>query len=411
MTSSLTDAAAEVPTTTKPTPVRSRSRWQQVGFAVQFGVALAVTGGFLAYLLLTPSAPPAPPQADIPRPGTDPVEIVGPGLIRVRPGSPFDHKVHVVEVRTRAITDPVLTVTGRVVASLRPGQGRGNDFWQFDTPEVLTAYTDWQKAQADIKFAEIQLALVKELAAARIEAQRQLLARAERGVSIGDGTAKEVAIERANLIQTELTARKEVHEAETTLRMAMRAEATAAKLLQQFGLDPDLLRSATSDVDIVLADVPEGYINRVKVGQGCQATFFGIPNERFSGTVNSIAPVLSKERRSLRVLFVIDDPDDKLRPGMFAEIGLGTGPRNAILVPADGVLHIGRADYVLTATEQANTWRVTEVQVGEPHNGDVEILDGLRDGQRVVGKGAILFKPLVVRLLQSSPLPVTEGGR
>jgi len=411
MTSSPTDAAAEVPTTTKPTPVRSRSRWQQVGFAVQFGVALAVTGGFLAYLLLTPSAPPAPPQADIPRPGTDPVEIVGPGLIWVRPGSPFDHKVHVVEVRTRAITDPVLTVTGRVVASLRPGQGRGNDFWQFDTPEVLTAYTDWQKAQADIKFAEIQLALVKELAAARIEAQRQLLARAERGVSIGDGTAKEVAIERANLIQTELTARKEVHEAETTLRMAMRAEATAAKLLQQFGLDPDLLRSATSDVDIVLADVPEGYLNRVKVGQGCQATFFGIPNERFSGTVNSIAPVLSKERRSLRVLFVIDDPDDKLRPGMFAEIGLGTGPRNAILVPADGVLHIGRADYVLTATEQANTWRVTEVQVGEPHNGDVEILDGLRDGQRVVGKGAILFKPLVVRSLQSSPLPVTEGGR
>jgi hypothetical protein len=138
---------------------------------------------------------------------------------------------------------------------------------------------------------------------------------------------------------------------------------------------------------------------------------FGIPNERFSGKVNSIAPVLSKERRSLRVLFVIDDPDDKLRPGMFAEIGLGTGPRNAILVPADGVLHIGRADYVLTATEQANTWRVTEVQVGEPHNGDVEILDGLRDGQRVVGKGAILFKPLVVRSLQSSPLPVTEGGR
>jgi len=304
----------------------------------------------------------------------------------------------------------VLTVTGRVAASLRPGNGKGSDFWQFDSPEVLTAYTDWQKAQADIKFAETQLAQVKQLAMARIDAQQQVLARAEKGASIGDGTAKEVATERANLIQTEITGRKEIHEAETTLRMAIRAEAAAAKQLQQSGLDPELLRSATSDIDIILADVPEGRLNRVKVGQGCRATFFGIPNVRFGGKVTSIAPVLSKEQRSLRVLFVIDDPDDKLRPGMFAEIGLGTDPRDTLLVPADGVLHIGRADYVLVAAE-ANTWRVTEVQVGEPHNGDVEILDGLKEGERVVGKGAILFKPLVIRALQSASATATTEGR
>jgi len=410
MTSSLRNAPLDTALTTLPAPP-GKPLWKRIGDALQFLIALAATGGFLVYLLFSPSAPPSKTEPLTPRPTVNVVEIIGPGLIRVQPGSPFDRKVHVVAVRVQTITDPVLTVTGRVAASLRPGKDKESDFWQFDTPEVLTAYIDWQKAQADIKFAEIQLAQVKELAAARTEAQRQVLARAERGVSIGDGTAKEVATEKANLIQTELTGRKEVHEAETTLRMAMRAEAAAAKLLQQSGLDPDLLRTATSDVDIVLADVPEGRLNRVKVGQDCQATFFGIPNERFSGKVTSIAPVLSKERRSLRVLFVIDDPDDKLRPGMFAEIGLGTDPRNAILAPADGVLHIGRADYVLTAAEQANTWRVTEVQVGEPHNGDVEILDGLRDGQRVVGKGAILFKPLVVRSLQSSPLPVTEGGR
>jgi cobalt-zinc-cadmium efflux system membrane fusion protein len=407
MTSSLRDAPPYAAPAPPPAP-RPKSLWKRVGSAAQFVVALAGTVGFLTYLLFAPSTPPAEPEVAH-RPAADVVEVIGPGLIRVQPGSPLDKKIQVVAVRKQTITDPVLTVTGRVAASLRPGKDKESDFWQFDTPEVLTAYIDWQKAQADIKFAEIQLAQVKELAAARTEAQRQVLARAERGVSIGDGTAKEVATEKANLIQTELTGRKEVHEAETTLRMAMRAEAAAAKLLQQSGLDPELLRTATSDMDIVLADVPEGRLNRVRVGQGCQATFFGIPNERFSGKVTSIAPVLSKERRSLRVLFVIDDPDDKLRPGMFAEIGLGTDPRNAILAPADGVLHIGRADYVLTAAEQANTWRVTEVQVGEPHNGDVEILDGLKEGERVVGKGAILFKPLAVRALQ--PVPAATEGR
>ncbi|VTS01813.1 Efflux transporter, RND family, MFP subunit OS=Isosphaera pallida (strain ATCC 43644 / DSM 9630 / IS1B) GN=Isop_0340 PE=4 SV=1: HlyD_2 [Gemmata massiliana] len=405
MTGNLSDAPAPAPP--PPPPAPPGSVWKRVRSVAQFVVALAGTTAFLAYLLFAPAAPPPEPAAN-PRPAADVVEVVGPGLIRVQPGSPLDSKIQVGAARRQTITDAVITVTGRVAASLRPGNGKGNDFWQFDSPEVLTAYTDWQKGQADITFAEAQLASAKQLAAARLDAQKQVVARLEKLVTAGTDTAKDLAAERANLIQAEITGRKEVHEAETAVRTAHRSEAAAAKQLQQAGLAPELLRSTSADVDIVLADVPEARLNRVQVGQGCQAAFFGIPNERFGGKVTSIAPVLSKERRSLRVLFVIHDPNDKLRPGMFAEIGLGTDPRDALLVPADGVLHIGRSDYVLAGAE-ANTWRVVEVQIGEPHNGDVEILDGLKDGERLVGKGAILFKPLVVRALQ--PPTGKEGGR
>jgi multidrug efflux pump subunit AcrA (membrane-fusion protein) len=86
---------------------------------------------------------------------------------------------------------------------------------------------------------------------------------------------------------------------------------------------------------------------------------------------------------------------------MFAEIGLGTDQRESILVPSDAVLHVGRADYVLAADGE-DVWRVTEVQVGEPYRNELEILTGLQEGTRIVGKGAILFKPLVVRSLQDS---------
>ena len=64
------------------------------------------------------------------------------------------------------------------------------------------------------------------------------------------------------------------------------------------------------------------------------------------------------------------------------------------------ILHVGRADYALAAAGE-NTWNIVEVQVGEPHNSDVEILDGLKPTERVIGKGAILFKPVVVRSLQA----------
>ncbi len=219
-----------------------------------------------------------------------------------------------------------------------------------------------------------------------------MVRRLEKLVEAGTESLREVTAERANLIQVEITGRQEVHQAETALRMARREEAVQARRLQQAGLSIELLRSVTSDVDIVMAEVPEGRLNQVRIGQGCVARLFGLPKERFPGRVQSIAPVLSPERRSLRVLFTIDDPDDKLRPGMFAEIGLGTDSREALLVPADAILHIGRSDYVLVA-DGDNTWRVAEVQVGDPYRNEVQILDGLRGTDQVIAKGAILFKP------------------
>jgi hypothetical protein len=68
-------------------------------------------------------------------------------------------------------------------------------------------------------------------------------------------------------------------------------------------------------------------------------------------------------------------------------------------MPADGVLHVEDKDYALAAGEPG-TWRIAEVQIGELRGSDVEVLSGLKAGDRVLGKGAILLKPVVVRCLQ-----------
>jgi membrane fusion protein, heavy metal efflux system len=386
---------------------RTAGPWQRFSSLAQFLASLLITIVVLCYLLFVPSAPPVV-ESTLPR-HQDPVRIEGPGLLYVDPESPITKKLQIVAVRKAIISSPVLTVTGRVAASLRPGRGKGEDFWQFDSADVLTTYTDWRKAQADIAFAEQQLASVKQLAAARLDAQQKVVARLEKLVAAGTDTPKDLALEKANLIQVEISGRKDVYEAETSVRVAKRAEAAAAKQLQQTGLDPDLLRSTSADTDLLMADVPEGRLNRVKVGQSCRAGFFGLTGERFTGTVASIAPVLSKDRRSLRALLIVNDPNDELRPGMFAEVGLGTDPRETLLVPADSVLHVSRADYVLVAA-QPHTWHVTEVQVGEPRTDEVEILSGLTAGQQIIGKGAILFKPVIVQALQLMPTSKSENA-
>src|SRR5262249_26466315 len=153
--------------------------------------------------------------------------------------------------------------------------------------------------------------------------------------------------------------------------------------------DPELLGRSSDGSAIVMADVPEARLNFARQGQGCTARFFAFPDTVFTGQVGSLAPTLAGDRRTLRVLFVLADPDGRLRPGMFADIGLGTDPRNTILIPANAVVHVGRSDYVLVGTEPG-VWKVTEVKVGELHGSRVEILAGLKPGQQVIGSGAIL---------------------
>src|SRR5262249_41113557 len=152
-------------------------------------------------------------------------------------------------------------------------------------------------------------------------------------------------------------------EARNSLLTAQRTEAALARQLQQSGLDPELLRTGNRDMDVVMADVPEQRLGQISVNQACQAKFFGLPKQVFEGRVTSIGPVVSRERRTLRVLFVLHDPKAQLRPGMFAEIGLGTDPRDALLVPATAIVHVGRDDYVLVAAGE-RLWRPTPVKAG-----------------------------------------------
>jgi multidrug efflux pump subunit AcrA (membrane-fusion protein) len=226
----------------------------------------------------------------------------------------------------------------------------------------------------------------------------------ERLVTIGTDTEKDLAEAQAELIQSQIQGRKDIHEAEVAVRVAKQGEATLARQLEQSGLDPHLLASTQSDMDIIVADVPESWVGRITVGQRCDARFLSLPGLTFTGNIHAVVSVLSAERRSLRVLLSIDDPEDKLRPGMFAEIGLGTDPRQSLLVPADAIIHIGRSDYVLLRENETH-WQVVEVKVGELRDiatgtRVVEILEGLEDGGQVVGHGAILLKPSMIKSLQ-----------
>jgi len=301
--------------------------------------------------------------------------------------------------RSRDLTEPVLPVTGAVLASLRPGTEETKDTWQFATPDLLQAFADWQKAVVDVQFQKIQRDAIKELALYRVVAQKEVVERMEKLVDAGTERVKDLVVEKVNLKQFDIQGRKEIHEAETAVKLAIRAEATLARQLQQAGLEPTALRSNAAEGELVVADIPEHILDRVKLGMTCKVTFFALPGrEPFVGKVSSISPMINKDKRTAAVQFAVRDPKNQIRPGMFAVVRLVTEEK-ALVMPADGVLHVGDSDYALEGADDG-TWRIVQVRIGELRGSDVEVLDGLGEGRRVIGKGAILLKPVVVRALQ-----------
>ena len=326
------------------------------------------------------------------------VRVAGPGTLAVTPDSVFGRKLDSVTLQTEVVTIPTFTVTGSVAAQLRAGEEEREDRWQFATLEVQSAWADWRRTRGEIGFGERQLQASRELGEGRVKAQTAVVERLRRLVEVGTDSQKDLALEEANLAQARLLGQKEVFAAQSALASATRAAAGLERQLLQVGVDPKLLGGAPEGAVIVAAEVPEARLAEVHAGEACVARFYALPEATFRGKVSSLGPAVSRERRTLPVLFELRDEQGRLRPGMFADVGLGAEERQALFLPADAVLHVGRADYVLVGGEPG-LFRVTAVHVGESYGNRLQVADGVKAGDRIVGAGAILLKPYVASAL------------
>lgn len=335
----------------------------------------------------TPARPPAP---------TLPLELMDTGEIRVRPGTRLEKKLAVATLAPERVSIPILTVTGTVVARLSELSPSIERTWHFNDPDLMQTYVDLLQSRTEVAFAEKQLSKIKELSAASVKSHKAIVERLQKLVTGGTDAPKDLASAETELAHAELQGQKEVFEAEATLQKDVTQLSSLVRKLAQRGIELDTLDHAKVGAVVVVAEVPEAKIGEIQDGNSCSAMFYGFPGRPFPGHVGQAAPILSAEGRTLRVPFELQDGDRRLRPGMYAEVALGTDERDALFAPSDGLLHIGSLDYLLIETG-TNLWKAVPVRAGEPLGGRIEILSGVKAGQRVLGNGAILLKPLIVQ--------------
>ncbi|HEU4602336.1 MAG TPA: efflux RND transporter periplasmic adaptor subunit [Steroidobacteraceae bacterium] len=141
----------------------------------------------------------------------------------------------------------------------------------------------------------------------------------------------------------------------------------------------------------VNAQIPEAEVAALTKAADVVATVTAWPGERFQGKVLGILPDVSEQTRTLTVRVALDNPDEKLAPGMFASLSFESDTDNKQLwVPSEAVIRTGRRDVVIVAGERGG-FDPVNVEVGAERNGFIAINAGLEAGQSIVLSGQFLI--------------------
>ena len=123
-----------------------------------------------------------------------------------------------------------------------------------------------------------------------------------------------------------------------------------------------------------------------KVGHQKLRNVVFFPNHEFHGEVVSVDTRVDPVSRTIAVRAVLPNEHDQLRPGMFLTVSLLRKDVNALLIPEEAIVPERSKQFVYVLDEN-NVVSMREVQVGRRRPGEVEILNGLSDGNRVITEG------------------------
>lgn len=157
--------------------------------------------------------------------------------------------------------------------------------------------------------------------------------------------------------------------------------------------------TATMKLDF---DVPEVFLAVLQAGLAVEAASAAWPGTSFAGTVETVDSRVDPVSRSVRVRARLPNTDGRLRPGMFLTVRVSREPRPGLVVPEQAVIP-ERGDLFVYVVAGGQVERRT-VALGRRSPGEVEVLEGLAAGERVIVEGTQKVRPgVAVTELEPAP--------
>ena len=134
--------------------------------------------------------------------------------------------------------------------------------------------------------------------------------------------------------------------------------------------------------------IPERYLRVVKVGGSVEIELDAFPGETHAGEIYAVDPRVRETDRSIAIRARLPNPEGRLRPGLFARVRLVVSRQTtAIVAPEEAIVPRGDRRFVYRVVDGKAV--LTEVRIGLRETGRVEIVDGLKAGDRIITAGQI----------------------
>jgi multidrug efflux pump subunit AcrA (membrane-fusion protein) len=141
-----------------------------------------------------------------------------------------------------------------------------------------------------------------------------------------------------------------------------------------------------------IAEVKERDIAAVKLGQDAAFTTLAFPDEKFHGKVVLIGNEVEAGSRTVEVRIAVDNADGRLKAGMFADVEIITTILDNVLLISDSALETDGENQIVFVALDGNKFEKRVVKLGLEQSGCVQILDGVKAGEKIVTTGGFILK-------------------
>ncbi len=202
-------------------------------------------------------------------------------------------------------------------------------------------------------------------------------------------------LETLGMADKEIQHLTRTRKAENTVGIYAKQNGVVTKLIVREGMHvkPEMPLITIADLSHiwVIVEIYEQQSAWAKVGQKASVTFAYLPGKTYQGVVDYIYPELDPKTHTVRVRLSFLNPGLQLKPDMYGKVKIATGEKpNVLAVPEEAIIKTGEGDRVVMALGKGE-FRPQPVKLGMESNDMVEVLSGLKPGDKVVTSSQFLL--------------------
>jgi cobalt-zinc-cadmium efflux system membrane fusion protein len=385
-----------------------RRSYMRVGMVLAL-VLLAAGAGLAAHRLILDSsglpstAPAAVPQRAVPNLVREGSRIVIPEGSPLRSKltigtvahQPIERKLQlpaIVEAEPARTVKVLPPVAGRLIdlkVQLGERVERGQELAVIDSSDLAQAYADEDKARSAVKMTKQTLdraVALEKYSAGSVKDRQQ---------AENDHAQAQAELERAQSRLRAIGASADPKQEGRKLSLKAPVSGSVIDLQVARGAhlnDPTaaIMTIANLDEVWVTANVPENDAALVAPGQAADVVFTAYPGDVFKGRILFVSDILDPDTRRIKVRIAFQNPDIRLKPNMFATATFMTPSQTVAVVPTTAVVLRNETNQVFV---ESAPWafEARSVEIDFQQADQAIIAHGLRAGERVVVKGAVLL--------------------